>query len=100
MTTLLTPRSPTGFNTPIGREWRPLADPATHTPPTSRNRDVTTHSHAHRADRPQTIVHSDDSPHRCHSLIRDKIPNRNTRARISSNPGLCRGFARHESFSR
>lgn len=35
-----------------------------------------------------------------HTLTLDSIPNRNDRARISSNPGFCRGFARQESLTR
>jgi len=100
MTTLLTPRSATCLNTPAGREGRRVADrpyphisgvadqPRRHSPPRPPHRQIA-------ADRLP-----DSSPHPCHSLTRDKNPNRNARARISSNPGLCRGFARHESFFR
>jgi len=45
-------------------------------------------------------VHSDDSQRLCDAQTRDQNPNRKARARIQSNPGLCRGFARHESFFR
>ncbi len=59
-----------------------------HTSPASQVRHVATHLHGHRTDRLPLIVHPDHSPHPCHSLTRDKNPNRNARARISSNPGF------------
>jgi hypothetical protein len=40
------------------------------------------------------------SGHESQTHTRDKISIRNACARISSNPGLCRGSARHESFIR
>jgi len=72
----------------------------TGTSPASRNSHVAPHIHGHPTDRLPLIVHLDDSPHRSDPLTRDTNPNRNARARISSNPGLCRGCARHESFFR
>jgi hypothetical protein len=48
---------------------------------------------------PRTHVVS-PSGHVFQTHTRDKISIRNACARISSNPGLCRGSARHESFIR
>jgi len=73
------------------------------TPPASPNVSsllTPTATAPHRTHTPQVIVHPDDAPQPCHALTLDKNPNRNARAGISSNPGLCRGFARHESFIR
>jgi len=69
---MLTSRRRPVSHTPVGREGRRVANRAYPHVTSVAGHHVATPIHRHRTDKPPLIVHSDDSPHRCHSLTRDR----------------------------
>ncbi len=76
------------------------AIPASSTVRAFRCAHFVAHLAVHHRLRPRFTTVTRSTAHDPHSPTLDRIPNRKARARIYSNPGFCRGFARQESLIR